>query len=230
MQTPSSLSTDNPVIPPFLQERNTDPTTTLACIKTEISNIYTAAKTSDINDDQPLDIDHDKYIKLYTAVFDYTKVARKPSPLPSVTERGELLYQYLSSEIRAYCININHRTRIVASLEVNRDAIFARKLLLWYLAHYRRFLKLSSLVRNLLGFWDRHWIRREWLEKKISVGSVGELHRSIWKEEVLEKGMGGVVDAVGILREMKGDMTDYDLALVKDVVKGLSGLGVTLDS
>lgn len=107
----------------------------------------------------------------------------------------------------------------------------ARKVLMKYRNCYSRFARLAALVRNLLGFWDRHWIRRNWDEKKISVSSVEELHKVLWKEEGLEKiGLGELTDAVTILRGTKGDMTDYDLALVKDVVKGLSGLGVTLDS
>lgn len=107
---------------------------------------------------------------------------------------------------------------------------FARKVLMKYRNCYSRFARLASLVRNLMSTCDRHWVRREWLEKKIQSANVEELHRSIWKEEVLEKGMEGVVDAVAILRGTKGDMTEYDSVLVKDVVKGLSGLGVTLDS
>jgi hypothetical protein len=39
-----------------------------------------------------------------------------------------------------------------------------------------------------------------------------------------------LVDAVAVLRGAEGGMTDYDLALVKDVVKSLSVLDLTLES
>jgi hypothetical protein len=141
------------------------------------------------------------------------------------------LYQYLGSEIRAYCEYTRDHMLGVNNDEMDIDESSARKMLTTYLSQYRKFLKLASLARNLLGFWDRHWIRREWLEKKIQSASVEELHRTLWKEEVLEKkGLERVVDAVGVLRETQGGMTEYDLVLVRDIVKGLSGSGVTLES
>jgi hypothetical protein len=38
------------------------------------------------------------------------------------------------------------------------------------------------------------------------------------------------VDAVAVLRETEGGVSEYDLALVKDVVKALSVLDLTLES
>ncbi|KAI4763407.1 hypothetical protein E4T52_04606 [Aureobasidium sp. EXF-3400] len=210
-------------VPPFLQERNIDPTTTLAYIKTEISAIYTAAKDFDTNNDDILHISQDKYIKLYTAIFDYFRRLKTPSTPLSLTDKGRIIFQYLDCEIRVFCKDVRD---IIFTVEAEREDMSvtcARKVLM-------KFARLASLVRNLMSTWDRHWVRREWLEKKIQSANVEELHKAIWKEEVLEKGMEGVVDAVAILREAKGDMTEYDAALVKDVVKGLSGLGVTLDN
>lgn len=217
-------------IPPFLQQKPIDPTAKLVYIKTEISAIYTAAKDSYTNDDQALNIDHDKYIELYTAVHDFctTIVQRSKAQPGDANAEFRNLYQYLVDEIKGYCIDVRGNIFSVDDNAMDENA--ARKVLTIYSSHHRKFIKLSSLLRNLLGFWDRYWIRREWLEKKIQVASVEELHKVIWKAEVLEKGMEGVADAVAILSETKGDMTEYDAVLVKDVVKGLSGLGVTLDS
>jgi hypothetical protein len=226
-----------PAIPPFLQENHIDPSTTLAYIQTEISNIYSAAKALD-NDDAALQIEHDRYIKIYTAVFDFCKTAMQTSNSQPPAENGQILYRWLTSEIRNYCKHIRNDTFGIAS-DGEMDVIAARKILTTYLSCHGRFAKLSSLVKGLLGPWDRHWMRREWSEKKIQVASIEELHRAVWKEEILDidpknslskKGLEEVTDAVAVLREAEGGVAEYDLALVKDVVKSLSVLDLTLES
>jgi len=218
-------------IPAFLREIPMDPTSTLEYIKAQISSIYTAAKTSNINDETALHIDHDTYAKIYTAVFDYTRVSDNgPKTQQSPAARGEIIFQHLSAEIKAYCQYIRGQILSVDNNEVVHE-ISARKVLKMYMSCYGRFSKLSVLVKNLLGFWNRHWVRRQWDNKKIKARSVEELHKMTWEEEVLEqKGLEEVTDAVAVLRELDGGMSDYDSALVKDVVKSLSGLGVTLES
>lgn len=82
-------------------------------------------------------------------------------------------------------------------------------------------------------------MRSEYGLKKIQVASVEDLHKAIWKEEVLgvdaknkeeKKGLADLTDAVAVLRATEGGMIEYDSVLVRDVVKGLSGLSVTLES
>jgi N-acetyl-beta-hexosaminidase len=82
-------------------------------------------------------------------------------------------------------------------------------------------------------------MRRESAEKKIPVASIVDLHRVVWKEEILDidaknllskKGLEQVVDAVAVLKETEGGMSDYDLTLVKDVSKSLTVLDLTLES
>jgi hypothetical protein len=231
MQPTPLLPTDDQAIPPFLQQRPVNPTTTLTYIQTQLSAIYTAAKTSN-NDDQIPHLSHDTYSKIYTAVFDYLTKSRE-----SAWVLGGAIYQSLHSEIQNYCKHI--RDNIFGTENGDTDIATARKLLGLYMSSYRTFAKVSSLVRGLVRFWDRHWMRREYGLRKIRVASVEELHNTIWKEEVLgvkaegmleKKGLGEVADAVAVLRQTKGGMTDYDSVLVKDIAKGLSGLGVTLDS
>jgi len=213
-----------------------DPTSTLEYIKTQLSSIYTAAaKTpgpdNDDNDERALHIDHDTYAKIYTAVFDYTRISDKgPITQQSPAVRGEILFRHLFAEIEAYCQYIRGQIFGVDNNEVVGE-IRARKSLNMYMSCYGRFCKLSVLVKNLLGFWNRHWVRRQWDNKKIKARSVEELHKMTWEEEVLEqKGLEEVTGAVAVLRELDGGMSDYDSALVKDVVKSLSGLGVTLEN
>jgi hypothetical protein len=82
-------------------------------------------------------------------------------------------------------------------------------------------------------------MRRESDEKKIPVASIQDLHRVVWKEEILDidaknslskKGLEQVTDAVAILKEIERGVSDYDLALVKDVSKSLTVLDLTLES
>jgi hypothetical protein len=225
---------EDQAIPPFLQNNPIDPTTTLAYIQTEISSIYSAANTSNNDIDQALHIDHDRYIEIYTAVYNFCKDSKSQPPAKNV----EVLYRWLASEIRSYCKHIRGNALCI-DCDAGMDVIAARKTLTRYMTCQRRFTKLSSLVRNLLGFWDRHWMRREFAEKKIPVASVVDLHKAVWKEEILDidaknssskKGLEQVTDAVAVLKETEGGMSDYDLALVKDVSKSLSVLDLTLDS
>jgi hypothetical protein len=228
-----------PAIPPFLQNNPIDPTTTLAYIQTEISNIYSAAKTSsNNNDDQVFKINNDKYIEIYTAVTQFGALGMQRSKSQPPAENGEVLYRWLTSEIRSYCKHIRINALGIDSND-EMDVVAARKILTTYMACHCRFTKLSSLVRNLLGFWDRHWMRRESDEKKIPVASIQDLHRVVWKEEILDidaknslskKGLEQVTDAVAILKEIERGVSDYDLALVKDVSKSLTVLDLTLES
>jgi hypothetical protein len=231
MQSSQSLLKTDPAIPLFLQQKPIDPTTTLTYLKTEISSIYTAAKTPE-NNDKALHIDHDRYITIYTAVFDYCTMTKNKSKPVGWAVNNRDLYDFLDSEIQNYCRYIRGNNLEVDSDGV--DVIGARKTLTTYLSCFRTFEKLASLVRSLVRFWDRHWMRREWHEKKIRVASVEDLHRTLWKEEVLEidakKRLEELVDAVAVLRETEGGVSEYDLALVKDVVKALSVLDLTLES
>jgi hypothetical protein len=225
----------DPSIPPFLQQIPIDPTTTLAYIKTEISSIYAAAKIPE-NIDEALNIEHDRYLKIYTAVFDYCTTTKKSKSAGwAVNDRA--LYDFLDSEIQSYCKYM--QGKVFGANNGDMDVIAARKTLATYMSYYRTFEKVSSLVRSLVRFWDRHCLLREWDLKKVRVSSVENLHHALWKEEVLgvgagnsleKKGLEELVDAVAVLRETEGGMSDYDLTLVKDVVKSLSVLDLTLES
>jgi hypothetical protein len=238
MKPTEFLPKEDQAIPPFLQNNPIDPTTTLAYIQTEISSIYAAAKTSNNNDDQVLKINNDKYIGIYTAVTEFSVLAMQRSKSQPTAENGEVLYRWLASEIRSYCKHIRVNALGIDS-DHEMDVVAARKLLATYTACHRTFTRLSSVVRNLLGSWDRHWMRRESAEKKIPVASIVDLHRVVWKEEILDidaknllskKGLEQVVDAVAVLKETEGGMSDYDLTLVKDVSKSLTVLDLTLES
>lgn len=222
----------NEAIPEFLNGRPIDPTVTLEYIITQLSGIYTAAKTSDSddNDDKVLHIDHDTYAKIYTAVFNYLRTPEKRSTPQSSAAKGEFLFQHLSAEIKGYCEFVRSQMLSIDSGIEMVDAIRARKVLIAYMSCYHAFTRLAALVKGVLRYWDRHWMRQQWDDKKIPVRSVEELHKMVWKEEVLEQGgLEVVVDAIAVLRKPDGGMAEYDSVLVKDVVKSLSGLSITLE-
>jgi hypothetical protein len=235
MMKPTELPfKEPPAVPPFLQGVPIDPTTTLAYIQTEISSIYSAANTSNNDDDQALHINHDRYIEIYTAVHNFCKDPKSRPPAKNL----EVLYRWLASEIRSYCKHIRGNA-LGLNNDHEMDVAVARKMLTTYMVCHCRFTKLSSLVRNLLGFWDRHWMRREFAEKRIPVASIIDLHKAVWKEEILEvdaksslskEGLEKLADAVAILKETERGMSDYDLALVKDVSKSLTVLDLTVES
>lgn len=169
-------------------------------------------------------------------------MASKAKKTDAWNRQGKALFIWLDAEIRTHTRIIRDRIFGVQSEEVDGVTVaidVAREVLNKYIACDTSFEKLSSLVGNLLGFWDRHWVRRERDEKKTRVGSVQEMHRLIWKEEVLGVRGGGEVEGSGIkrlidamtkLREAEGGGEELDQKLVGDVVESLPSLGVTLQT
>lgn len=85
--------------------------------------------------------------------------------------------------------------------------------------------------------WERHWLRRVKDEKKISVGSIEELHKLVWRQEVLESNARDSVSktvleelhtAMAVLEETRYGTREDDLGIVKDVVQSLSCIGFTI--
>lgn len=219
-------------VPPFLRDISIDPSSTLEYITTHISAIYTAARSSSINDEDIVHIDHDTYAKIYTAVFNYTRTPEKQSKAQqSSIAKGGILFRHLLAEIRGFCEYVRDEIFGVDSDDEISDEARARKILMLYMSCYGRFSRLSLLVKNLMGFWNRHWVAHQWALREIKVSSVEELHKMVWKEEVLENGGSReVVYAVAVLGRRGVRITEHDSVLVKDVVRSLSGLGVTLES
>ena len=151
----------------------------------------------------------------------------RPIPLYTAT--------VLEKEVRNYCHGVRSYIFITDNDEEGDPA---RRLLKAYMTQYNKFAHLSNLVKNLMQVLERHWIRREIDEKKKNVYLIEDLNKMIWRQEVLQvsantvptkQGLGEVADAVTELREKSGGTAEYDLKLVKNVVKSLSSLGLTLD-
>ena len=69
---------------------------------------------------------------------------------------------------------------------------------------------------------------------KIMVGSVDEMHNVVWREQLLEIGTQSTLSTVGLnesqnAMSLLGDPEGSDLVLVRDVVRSLSFLGLTIE-
>ncbi|THV84185.1 Cullin repeat-containing protein [Aureobasidium pullulans] len=226
----SKKPSSDPQIPAFLRQTTEDPATTLAFIQSQIHAIYSTASANQQDDNAPK-LDHDTYIKIYTAIHSYCTATKSPKGSLS----GEDLYRYLEEEVRNYCHGVRSYIFITDNDE---EGDSARRLLKAYMTQYNKFAHLSNLVKNLMQVLERHWVRREIDEKKKNVYLIEDLNKMVWRKQVLQvgadtaptkQGLGEVADAVTELRERSGEMAEYDSKLVKDVVRSLSFLGLTLD-
>ncbi|KAI5205176.1 hypothetical protein E4T39_03276 [Aureobasidium subglaciale] len=222
-QAPSS----DPQVPVFLQRKATDPAATLSYIQDQTSAIYKSARANQ-QDEHPPPPDQDTYIQIYTAIWQFTTAGGKRSNAGHLA--GAEIYHLLEREIRKYCIDIRE---VIFTASDDADTNAMRKLLSSYLASHRRLANLSILIRNLFRLVERHWIRREIDEKKKNIYLIEDLHKLIWREEILQimskKGLEDLRDAVATLQETSEGTTEYDTRLITNVVKSLSSLSITLD-
>jgi len=183
-----------------------------------------------------------EYLEIYTSVCNFG-MASKAKKTDAWNRQGKVLFTWLDAEIRTHTRIVRDDVFGMGGLGGNGSVVFtreaAREVLNKYVECYAGFERLSSLVGNLLGFWDRHWLRREWHEKKTRVANVKDMHRLVWKEEVLGVGDGSAVEGNGLKRlgnamtksrGMEGAVEELDEEFITDVRKSLSNLGVILET
>jgi len=231
MQSTSTKSTTaNP--------RSPKPTVTLADIQNQFSSIYTAARDTNTVPQ----MSQTEYLEIYTSVCNFG-MASKAKKTDAWNRQGKALFTWLDAEIRTHTRIVRDDIFGVEGLGADGSVTFtsdaAREVLNKYVEGHAGFEGLSSLVGNLLGSWDRHWLRREWHEKKTRVANVKDMHRLIWKEEVLGLGDGSAVegnrvkrlgDAMTKLKGLEGAVEELDEKCITDIRKSLSDLGVILET
>ncbi|KAK5999366.1 hypothetical protein QM012_005491 [Aureobasidium pullulans] len=202
-------------------------------IESEISSLYVAAETSDIDEAPPI-FSPKAYLEIYTRVHEYDIATRAQDN--GVADKH--LHRWLDSRIRYYCTSM--RKRIFDSHGNKTDVTnssFFRTLLTTYMSCYRKFCRLATLVGNLLRSWTRHGLRREKGENTY-VASVEEMHQIAWRQEVLgnyargpspKDGLKELKNAIAVLVEADPEEGEEDPALVKDVVKSLAVLGIKVE-
>ncbi|CAD0087133.1 unnamed protein product [Aureobasidium mustum] len=222
----SSPPKAEPAMASSSQSTTRDPLTLLKYIESEISSLYTSASAKP-TDETPPHLARSKYLDIHTAIHDFDLATKKRDSAIS----GEYLYHWLGSQMRDYCTSM--RGYIFRDQHDDNDASSSRNLLTAYLSCYRKFGRLAILVANLMQCWERHWLRRAKDEKKISVGSIEELHKLVWRQEVLEsiardsvskKVLEELHTAMEVLEETRYGTREGDLRIVKDVVQSLSCL------
>ncbi|KAK6006163.1 hypothetical protein QM012_006573 [Aureobasidium pullulans] len=217
---------------PSIQETRADPASTLAWIQTRIHNIYSATKHLE-PDSQSITISASAYAELYGAATNYCAVTKAKPHKGGLM--GEDLYYSIEREIRAYCSDIRQAIFTKWIQDMHRDV--AERLLKMYMLQWDRFTKLAKLVSNLCRSLERHWIRREISEKKRDRYKIEDLHRKVWKEEILQvkqdeplsRELQALRGAAIMLRDKAGEMTAEEMDLVQSVASALSSTDLSLD-
>lgn len=216
---------------PSPQATQADPASTLAWIQSRIHNIYSATKHLQPGS-HAITIPAGSYAEIYGAIFNYCIVTKAKPHKGDLN--GEDLYCSTEREIRAYCSDIRHEIFLKENQGIDKDV--AEKLLKMYIVQWERFLKLAKVIRNLLGFLQRHWIRREISLKHQNIYLIEDLHKKVWKEETLQvkkdepssRELQALTDAAVMLRHKAGGITT-ETDLVQSVVNALSIVDLNID-
>lgn len=211
--------------PPSEKDTKSNPTATLAWMKTTISAIYLAMRTSS-SQDKPPTVTRNAYVDLYSAVHDYcesTKMARE-SP------NCEDLYRFLESEVKTYCTEVQARLR---DSKADAQVDNARYTIEKYLNEWHRFTHLAGLVANLLRSLERTWIMRCIDEKRKDLYLIKDLHILVWKTDILQVGIDStgadvgskIARAVAMLQERIESGTESEKALTDGFSESLESIG-----
>lgn len=131
---------------------------------------------------QSSDFDVKSYMSFYTEVHRMvtSQKAAKSSALRRKGRGAHLLGEELYFFVRDY---------IQSHLRSVHDDIIKQsgdQLIPFYLNEWRRFVAAAKRNKHVLGFLERHWIKREMDEGKKDVYEIYDLHLVIWKNEVLQ--------------------------------------------
>lgn len=210
----------------------------MRAIAKQISCIYTIYRTEEQRD-KPLTLDSRTYMRTYTMIFDYcvtTKTASKDgsSTVPTIED----LYRSSERETKNRCVLVREIIFILTTDVIDNNKAL-QEILARYNFQWQRYTQATQLVRNLMQFVERHWIRRVIDEKRKDIHLIRDLHDKIWREQVLqvdtrsattELRNGQLVDAVRIIQEQGKERTDRDEELIDTFVNSLATLDIALDT
>lgn len=172
-------------------------------------------------------------------IFDYcvtTKTASKDgsSTVPTIED----LYRSSERETKNRCVLVREIIFILTTDVIDNNKAL-QEILARYNFQWQRYTQATQLVRNLMQFVERHWIRRVIDEKRKDIHLIRDLHDKIWREQVLqvdtrsattELRNGQLVDAVRIIQEQGKERTDRDEELIDTFVNSLATLDIALDT
>ena len=187
---------------------------TIEWLKTAISTLYRAARTSQSQDKPPV-LARSAYLNLYSTVHEYCEVTKTARHSPN----SDYLYYFLRDQIKTYCPEIR------ALLDTPEDAAEvngAHDTVEKYVAQYHKLTLLAGLVSNIMRRLDRTHIQHMIWEKRQDWYHIKDLHNVVWKNEILqldgdstEADTGSkVAKALATLQTQIGDETGSDKELV----------------
>lgn len=211
---------------PLIKDIKSDSTATLKWLKPNLATLYLAGRTAPY-DPEPPKIARNSYLDLYSVTYDYCMATTATGRgIPG----GELLYRALQDEIRTHCSEV--RAHLLGPEDDSKGVDGARHVLREYLAQWHRLTQLADLIAKLLGFLDRHWIKRAVDEGRKGIYSIKDLHTVVWKNEILQVGVDSSEAVVGseIARSMamlqNHGKLDGDTDLVERFLESLRTIGV----
>jgi len=196
----------------------------LEWLKTSIAAIYLAARSSPTQD-QPPTLARSAYLHLYSTAHEYTDSTKTARESPNSSD----LYHFLWDQIKAHCSEVRAHLNATNNGE-GIDGV--RRTIEDYLSHWYHFMLLAGLVANVLRSLDRAHIQQMIAEKRKDWHYIKELHKIVWKDEILqldnnstEADTGSkVASAMAVLQEQAGDEAESDKDLVERLLESLEAL------
>ena len=214
---------------PFAEEKASNCAATLAWLRTSIATIYSAGRAAS-SQDHPPTLARSAYLDIYSTVHSFCMDAKQRRPAGGPLT-GEALYRGLRDEIKTHCSEVQAHLLVAKDSD---DADDARYMIRDYLAHWQMLTRLAALVKNLLQPLERDWISRSISERRKGILLITELHIVVWKQEILEVGVGSTEATVGsklerairTLQAQGEDGSESDKDLVERFTVSLKGIGV----
>ena len=99
-------------------------------------------------------------------------------------------------------------------------------LLTYYIREWDRYTTAAKYVNHLLGYLNRHWVKRELEEGKKDVYDVYTLHLVSWRQVFFDKVHTSVMDAVLKMVKKQRDGETIEQSQVKSIVDSFVSLGL----
>lgn len=196
----------------------------LAWLKTSIAAIYLAARSSPTQD-QPPTLARSAYLNLYSTAHEYTDSTKTAKESPNSSD----LYHFLWGQIKTHCSEV--RTHLSAA-ECSEGIDGARRTIEDYLSRWDHFVLLAGLVANVLRSLDRTHIQVMVVAKQKEWCYIQDLHKLVWKEELLQLDSGStegdtgsrIASAMAMLQKQTADESGSDEDLVARLLESLQAL------
>lgn len=164
----------------------------------------------------------DKWMELYTGVYNYCTTARSAAPTkgkPSVSGAnfaGEELY------VRTHDFLKKHMKNLLKVAETRMDD----SLLNYYKKEWDRYTTAMKYINNIFQYLNRHWIKREADDGKKEVYEIYILSLVIWGQHMFRPLKTRLTNALLALIEKERNGEQIDTTLVKGVIDAYVSLGL----